>query len=262
MQDINKARVFWKILSVFSLINIGAWGWVFWQQSHMHIDVYYQAFLSAIYVLVCAFRTFYPRIDLERYCLHDSPLSSIALGRSCATLAEICFSLQWAMMLHGLGVFMQSTWVIMVAYLIVPAIVIAQIFCWYATLTLKHFWHGMEESVWVLTIALTIPCLFVGYLELSGAYKVGMLVGILACIGGLYIMLWMDIPMYLARAKQGKIHGINYLSVSLGIQDAIQRRVATSDWSVWKKEIVWMSSYFTLGVWLSIAMMLIDFSGH
>ncbi|MEY8204326.1 MAG: hypothetical protein RPR40_04550 [Bermanella sp.] len=258
----NKAYAWWQILSVLSLINIIAWGWVFWPLSQMHDGAYFHALLSAIYVAVCAYRALYPRVDLERYCLHDSPLSSIVLGRSCATLAEICFSLQWAMILHGLGVFIHAPWIIMVAYLIVPAIVVAQLFCWYATLTLKHFWHGMEEATWVVPIALTIPCLVSGYLELDGGYKTGMLVGIFACLGSLYVMLWLDIPMYFARARKEKNRATGYLSVAQGWQDALQRRVPTSDWSIWKKEAVWMSSYFTLGVWLSIAMMLVDFNGR
>jgi len=40
-------------------------------------------------VFVCAYRSILPRIDLERYCLFDTPWSNVVLGRSAATIAEV-----------------------------------------------------------------------------------------------------------------------------------------------------------------------------
>jgi len=39
----------------------------------------------------------------------------------------------------------------------------------------------------------------------------------------------------------------------------LTRRVQTSDWNVWKNEALWITSYFTVGVWLSIAMVFVQF---
>ena len=61
------------------------------------------SWLSAGYVFGCAFRSFLPRIDLERICLVESTLSSMVVGRSVATVAELCFMAQCALLLHQAG---------------------------------------------------------------------------------------------------------------------------------------------------------------
>ena len=45
--------------------------------------------LCAAYVFGCAFRSFLPRADVQRICLFDTWLSSVVVGRSVATLAEL-----------------------------------------------------------------------------------------------------------------------------------------------------------------------------
>jgi nitrate reductase gamma subunit len=50
--------------------------------------------LCAAYVFGCAFRSLLPRADVQRICLFDTWLSSIVVGRSVATIAEVCFALQ------------------------------------------------------------------------------------------------------------------------------------------------------------------------
>ena len=47
--------------------------------------------LCAAYVFGCAFRSLLPRADVQRICLFDTWLSSVVVGRSVATVAEICF---------------------------------------------------------------------------------------------------------------------------------------------------------------------------
>jgi len=78
-------------------------------------------------------------------------------------------------------------------------------------------------------------------------------------IAAIYIMLFIDIPMYLKRAKETKDNNRSLLPVFQGVKDAQTRRIQTSDWSVWKHEVVWISTYFTVGVWLSISMIFIKF---
>ena len=48
--------------------------------------------LCAAYVFGCAFRSFLPRADVQRICLFDTFWSSVVVGRSVATVAEICFA--------------------------------------------------------------------------------------------------------------------------------------------------------------------------
>jgi hypothetical protein len=45
--------------------------------------------LSGAYVFGCAFRSILPRADVQRICLFDTWLSSVMIGRSVATVAEL-----------------------------------------------------------------------------------------------------------------------------------------------------------------------------
>lgn len=256
----NRTYTWWKFLCWIAVINILVWLAAIWTHTETQGFSYWHPVLSGIYVMVCAFRSFFPRIDLERYCLFDTPISSVVLGRTSATVAEIAFSIQCALLIYDLGMVLDSPAIVTISYSIVPIIVLAQTFCWYAALTLNHFWHGMEEFAWVVMILLAAGCFVAGYAYLDGAYQVLMIIGLLSCLGSAYIMLFIDIPMYFFRTQDGAKSGLQYLTVEEGFQDAMSRRVQTSDWEVWKKEALWITPYFTVGVWLSIGMMLVKFN--
>ena len=76
--------------------------------------------LSALYVLGCGFRSVLPMIDVPRLCLHDTWVSYIAVGRSVATVAELAFAAQWALLLREAGATRASR-------AVVPLIVAAEI---------------------------------------------------------------------------------------------------------------------------------------
>src|ERR1700722_15476713 len=50
-----------------------------------------QVILSAVYILGCAFRSVLPVYDIPRIVIVESRLSSVMVGRSVATVAELCF---------------------------------------------------------------------------------------------------------------------------------------------------------------------------
>ncbi len=255
----NKTYIWWRFLCATAVVNIVVWLWALAVHSDMQNFSFAQPVLSGFYVLVCAFRSFFPRIDLERYCLFDTPLSSIALGRSLATLAEICFSAQCALLIYDLGIYIDSPTITLIAYALVPIIIIAQLCCWNAALTLDHFWHGIEEAMWIVMVTLAAVCLITGYLMLTGWLKILMAVGVVSCLGAAYIMLFVDIPMYFTRSRQNSGREKKLLTFGEGIHDALTRRIQTNDWEVWKQEVVWISTYFTFGVWLSIGMIFVRF---
>jgi hypothetical protein len=76
--------------------------------------------LCAAYVFGCAFRSFLPRADVQRICLFDTWLSSVMIGRSVATVAEVCFAVQWAIALHQLGAMTGADTTLNAAWVIVP----------------------------------------------------------------------------------------------------------------------------------------------
>jgi hypothetical protein len=64
--------------------------------------------LCAAYVFGCAFRSVLPRADVQRICLFDTWLSSVAsrpLGRDDR---RICFVIQWAIVLRHLAAMTKS----------------------------------------------------------------------------------------------------------------------------------------------------------
>ncbi|MBL8514159.1 MAG: hypothetical protein JNJ55_09245, partial [Betaproteobacteria bacterium] len=48
--------------------------------------------------------------------------------------------------------------------------------------------------------------------------------------------------------------GREFLGLAQGIADAATRRVVSHDWALWRGEVTWMTLYFSIGVWVSLAM--------
>lgn len=95
-EDSQKTMVWWRLLTALSIFNILLWFWTYRSVTGITADsdsdasyLQTQLQLSGVYVLVCAYRSILPRIDLERYCLFDTPWSNVVLGRSAATIAEV-----------------------------------------------------------------------------------------------------------------------------------------------------------------------------
>src|SRR5262252_3925359 len=84
------------------------------------------------FMLYRAFRSFLPRADVQRICLFDTWLSSVFVGRSVATVAELCFAAQWAIILAQLGAMRGADTTLTIAWVIVPLIVVAECLSWYA----------------------------------------------------------------------------------------------------------------------------------
>jgi hypothetical protein len=60
--------------------------------------------------------------------------------------------------------------------------------------------------------------------------------------------------MYWSRWVEDEASGRVYLSLAQGARDAFERRVVAHDWSAWQDEVVWMSLYFSVAVWISISL--------
>src|ERR1044072_5456275 len=123
----------WLFLVAVSLANIALW-FVLYRQFRtgslniklgvLRVEV--MLLLCASYVFGCAFRSVLPRADVQRICLFDTWLSSVMIGRTVATVAEVAFVVQWALILHWLGVMTGADTILMAAWLITPLILIAE----------------------------------------------------------------------------------------------------------------------------------------
>jgi len=213
-----------------------------------------QLLLSAVYVFGCGFRSILPRADVQRIGLYDSWVSSVMVGRSVATVAELCFMAQWALLLNIIARHADSRFGVLISWLLVPLIVVAEMCSWTAVLTTSYLGNVAEESLWALSASLLIVSSLKLWSRCRPASRY-FLAGVLA-VGVAYVtfMCTVDIPMYVSRWLADEASGRAYLSVGSGLWDAWSRRSITFAWEAWRTEIPWMTLYFSVAVWCSIAL--------
>jgi hypothetical protein len=210
--------------------------------------------LSAVYVFGCAFRSVLPVYDIPRLGLFDTWLSSVIVGRSVATVAELCFVTQWALMFRSSARATGSAVAKTTSTVIVPLIAIAEVCSWYAVLTTWNLGHVAENSLWGLCAGLGVASM-VAILPRCSESRRPALIG--WCIAGaayVAFMFFVDVPTYWSRWVFDEGSGRHYLSVAQGVHDVAVRRVVSHRWEDWKSEVTWMSLYFTIAVWISISL--------
>ena len=259
LRGVDKAVLWWwSFLLVVSVGNLALWV-VIAREMHGFSDGYVaqQLVLSGIFTAACAFRSILPRVDLERQCLWNSRLSSIFVGRTVATVAELAFAGQCALLIGKLSALTGNASLQVVAWSIVPLIVLAQLCCWHAVISLNHLGHAIEEILWsVLAFMMALSLgLTVGQMPADSRMLSGF--GMVACAGAAVLMLAVDVPMYLARWRHARRSGVRYCSLMEGVRDTHQRRRIARRWSEWRPEVPWMSLYFSVGVWLSLCLVFV-----
>ena len=254
--------LWWYLLCAVSALNVLALSFsavaLRWRDADRASEVHtlrrLQWFLSAGYVFGCAYRSVWPVYDVQRLCLIDSWLSSVIVGRSVATLAELCFVTQWALLLWQISRNTSSRGGKATALALVPLIAVAEMFSWYSVLTTSNVGHVVEESLWALSAALLVASLASIRTRCSAVQRPLLAA---ACAAGVAYVLFMsiiDVPMYWSRWSADEASGRAYLSLAQGVVDVSGRWVVSHRWEDWKNEILWMSLYFSVAVWLSIGL--------
>jgi hypothetical protein len=251
----------WTLLTLVSGANIAIW-FVLYHQFQQRPAASFEGapdsglmlFFCAAYVFGCAFRSILPRADVQRICLFDTWLSSVVIGRLVATVAEICFAAQWVIILHQLGTMTGADTALNIAWLIMPLIVIAECFSWYAVLTTNYLGSAIENSIWAATF-FAIGIAFCRLLSDSeGPGRVVLVIAIIGIAGYLIFLARVDVPMHLSRRRAKAADGGKLLRPFEGLRDVSTRWVVTRDFAKWKDEIAWMSLYFSAAVWASLAL--------
>ena len=259
----DAALSWWSFLCSVSAVNVLAWvastqflryrcgslRMGTWSTLHWHMV------LSAGYVLGCAYRSFFPVYDVQRIVMVDSWLSSVVVGRSVATIAELCFAAQWALLLHTVAQTYRSQFAVRVSRWIVPLIVVAETCSWYAVLTTSNIGHVLEESLWGVTAAMLVASFLYLWPHSDRAHRPFLAMASAVGFGYVVYMFEVDVPMYWARWVFDEGQGHQYLSIAQGLTDVSGRWVVSQRWSDWESEVVWMSLYFSVAVWLSIGLM-------
>jgi hypothetical protein len=252
----------WLVLCAVGALNVLAWSISAVALNRRHPVMTAEAYaarrlqlqLSAVYVFGCAFRSVLPVFDGPRICLFDSWVSSVVVGRSVATCAELCFVGQWALMLRETSRASGSVVGKIASRVVVPLIAVAEICSWYAVLTTSNIGHVAEESIWGLSAALLVGSMAVIWPRCTAAFRPVLLAWCVAGAAYVAFMFLVDVPMYWSRWIAEAANGHHHLSLAQGVRDAAARRVVSYRWEDWKSEVVWMSLYFSVAVWLSIAL--------
>jgi hypothetical protein len=248
----------WQLFCAVSVGNIVLWSLAAWGLP-WESDVYRskQLVLSGLFVAACAFRSILPRVDLERMCLWDSPLSSVIVGRTVATVAELCFAWQCALLLFKLSAQTGSSVIGAIGLTVLPIIIVAELACWFAVATLNYIGHAVEELLWSIMVGLVAAGLVLYWRYTTGALPMLVPIGLIACAGAVVLILTVDIPLYITRWRIGKRAGLRYLRVVEGLKDAVVRRRVTQTRDDWRQEVLWMSLYFSAGVWVSLGIIFV-----
>ncbi len=273
----NPLAWWWSLLTAVSGVNIAIW-FLLYRQLHEQpaglggasgielgflrgaslastSDIQLMLLLCAAYVFGCAFRSFLPRADVQRICLFDTWLSSVVVGRSVATVAEVCFAAQWAIILHQLGTLTGSETTLNAAWVIVPLILIAECFSWYAVLTTHYLGNAIENSIWAVAFSAVGIGLCRLLPEFGGPVRIVLAVTIIGIAAYLVFLMTVDVPMYLGRWRADLVDGSKpRLRPMEGLRDVSTRWIVTHDLAEWKDEIAWMSLYFSMAVWASLAL--------
>lgn len=246
--------------------------------------------LAAPMVLGCAFRAIFPNLYLERATWYASPICSILLTRVIvATLAEVCWVAQIASALlfvaGGLeqaspspgsaanqarggagGSLSLSAVARAVATLMVACVCCAELASDFGTVTTNGLGFLIEESLWGVAFAIMLPVAFhLAYRLRRVRWDVAASPGccnacvfaFLASILGSVYVVWQwtfHVPQEYRMWRQQLEDGAVFYHLWPGVWNALTQRSQTREYEVWGSSLVWLTGYFTFGVWSSIAL--------
>ena len=255
----NPVAAWWVFLLAVSAANISLWLLLERRVRREGRDRRRGAFrfevlvlLCAAYVFGCAFRSVLPRTDVERLCLFDTWLSTVMIGRSVATIAELAFAAQWAIVLHQLARVADSSTARVIARAVVPLILVAEVCSWYSVITTSYLGNTVENSLWGVTFLLIALGLVPLVDKYTGALQLAIGGTIVGIIGYASYMFTIDVPMYFGRWLADMKSGKELLGLAAGLHDAATRWIVTYDAARWDGEMLWMALYFSLAVWSSL----------
>ncbi len=140
------------------------------------------------------------------------------------------------------------------AWVIVPLILIAECFSWYAVVTANYIFNAVENSLWAVAFFIAGVGLCRLLPDVNGAVRVVLTSLVAGIVVYLAFLMTVDVPMYLKRWRADMAMGNRGLRPLEGFRDVSTRWIVTHDLSEWKEEIVWMSLYFSAAVWASLAL--------
>jgi hypothetical protein len=212
----------------------------------------YQFYLASLYTLGCGFRSILPRADLRRVVLVDHWISAVVIGRTVATIAELSFVLQWSFLLYEIGIHTKNKTILHLAKWPFPIIVIAETFSWYACTTSNYLGTIIEESLWAVAAFITLYGLILARADYVKEQLRFIKLAIAAAIGYIIYMVFVDVPAYVFKWLDQQENNLLYPSISEGLAEITNYWVYSRQYLDWQYEMLWMTLYFSVAVWMSI----------
>ena len=260
----SNTEAWWALLRAIAVFNVLAWVVValrVWRPGAEAAMAWrprrWQLLLSAGYVAGCAWRSMLPVYEVPRLVMVDSFWSSVVVGRSVATVAELCFAAQWALLLREVSHVAGSRAGRWVAACVLPLIGTAEVFSWYSVLSTSNLGHVVEETLWGLTAALLVASLVLAWPQVRPERRPLLAVWCAAGVAYVLYMFAVDVPMYWARWLADEAQARAYMGLTQGLADVSSRWVVSHHWGHWQSEALWMTAYFSAAVWLSLALVLV-----
>ena len=172
-----------------------------------------------------------------------------------ATIAELCFALQCALFVQRLSEITGMPWLDTAARVFVPVVILAEI------VLLVRGAVAQPHRPRYRGIAVGAADAASGRGVRSGGIRRARVAsrdadrGLPVLRGCAGLTLVFDVRMYVQRWRT---HAGGYLTLATGLRDSRQRRHPTLTWDVWRVEAPWMTVYFSIGVWTSLAMVLLE----
>ena len=196
--------------------------------------------------------------------MFDFYLSCAVIGRTLATIAELCFISQISILINELSedVLNFSSLGLKLnrfcAYLIFVLILIAETISWIGILTKNQLFNCGEESLWMISILIALICfmnIFINRKKNSNNVYLNLFFFLFFLVGTMFVlyMFLVDILMYYKRWKLSEDKNMKYLGIIEGYYDASYCHELTKNYSEWKEDIMWMTPYFSFCVWASIS---------
>ena len=248
-------RLWWAFLSTMAVVNLLLLVRLYmatWYSRSRYTRV--QRFLCTLFVVGCASRSFVVRGDVERLSLLDTLFAAVAIGRSIATVAEVSFATQWAVLLHHTLTKSGSRWRRM-PLLLTPLGISAQCFSWYAALTTHYLFSAIEEAHWAV-ITIVILASFVALLlcprcPLNTSVTRFCAIATAPVLAWFLFLVFVDVPTYARYWLRDEAAGKQYLSIEEGLEQITSWRV-TWRYEDWEHAWKWMTPYFVCGSWISL----------
>ncbi|MGK0391768.1 MAG: hypothetical protein ACI94Y_004535 [Maribacter sp.] len=260
MEISPSVMLWWKLLSGVAVFNVIllllSYRWLHSKKKEWIPEIIkyrnIQFVLCAIFALGCGFRSILPRADVKRMVLYDHWISSVTIGRSVATIAELAFVAQWALLLYEISRFTKDGKISMLSKVIVPLIFIAEIFSWYACTTGNFLGTVIEESLWAITALIFLIGMALSLKYYGSKIKKFLLAGIFVSIGYVFYMIFVDISNYVTYWVSDQAAGKIYKSVGEGLHEVSTFWIYTRAYEDWQYAMIWMSLYFSVAVWFSM----------